>query len=86
MTESSASSPAGALVGTGVPGLDDILGGMVMVAEGVRTAKSAHGLARKLGIEMPIVDAMHAILFEGLDPREAVTTLMLREPKAEVWG
>jgi glycerol-3-phosphate dehydrogenase (NAD(P)+) len=66
--------------------LDDILEGMVMVAEGVRTAKSAHGLARKLGIEMPIVDAMHAILFEGLDPREAVTTLMLREPKAEVWG
>ncbi|HEX8246288.1 MAG TPA: NAD(P)H-dependent glycerol-3-phosphate dehydrogenase [Longimicrobium sp.] len=66
--------------------LDDILGGMVMVAEGVRTAKSAHDLARKMGIEMPIVDAMHAILFEGLDPREAVTTLMLREPKAEVWG
>ena len=65
--------------------LDDILGGMVMVAEGVRTAKSAHGLAQKLGIEMPIVDAMHAILFEALDPREAVTTLMLREPKAEVW-
>jgi glycerol-3-phosphate dehydrogenase (NAD(P)+) len=66
--------------------LDDILGGMVMVAEGVRTTKSAHDLARKLGIEMPIVDAMNAILFEGLDPREAVTTLMLREPKAEVWG
>lgn len=66
--------------------LDDILGGMVMVAEGVRTAKSAHDMARKMGIEMPIVDAMHAILFGGLDPREAVTTLMLREPKAEVWG
>jgi glycerol-3-phosphate dehydrogenase (NAD(P)+) len=66
--------------------LDDILGGMVQVAEGVRTARSAHDLARKMEIEMPIVDTMHAILFEGLDPREAVTTLMLREPKAEVWG
>jgi len=66
--------------------LDDILGGMVAVAEGVRTTRSAHDLARKLEIEMPIVDAMHAILFEGLDVKEAVTTLMMREPKAEVWG
>jgi len=66
--------------------LDDILGGMVMVAEGVRTARSAHDLARKMGIEMPIVDAMHAILFEGLDARDALVTLMTREPKAEVWG
>jgi glycerol-3-phosphate dehydrogenase (NAD(P)+) len=64
--------------------LDDILGGMVAVAEGVRTAKSARDLARKLGIEMPIVEAMHAVMFEGLDPRDAVTALMLREPKAEV--
>ena len=66
--------------------LDDILGGMVMVAEGVRTARSAHDLARKLGVEMPIVDVVHAILFEGLDAREAAERLMLREPKAEVWG
>jgi glycerol-3-phosphate dehydrogenase (NAD(P)+) len=66
--------------------LDDILGGMVMVAEGVRTARSAHDLARKMGIEMPIVDAMNAILFEGLDARDALVALMTREPKAEVWG
>jgi glycerol-3-phosphate dehydrogenase (NAD(P)+) len=66
--------------------LDDILGGMVAVAEGVRTAKSAHDLARKLEIEMPIVDAMNAVMFEGLPPRDAVTALMLREPKAEVAG
>jgi glycerol-3-phosphate dehydrogenase (NAD(P)+) len=64
--------------------LDDILGGMVMVAEGVRTAKSAHDLALRLGVEMPIVHAVHAILFEGLDARAAVQGLMLREPKAEV--
>lgn len=66
--------------------LDDILGGMVMVAEGVRTSKSAHDLARKMGIEMPIVHAMHAILFEGLPARDAVVALMGREPKAEVQG
>jgi glycerol-3-phosphate dehydrogenase (NAD(P)+) len=66
--------------------LDEVLGGMVAVAEGVRTTRSAYDLARRLEIEMPIVEAMHAILFEGLEPRQAVTTLMLREPKAEVWG
>jgi glycerol-3-phosphate dehydrogenase (NAD(P)+) len=66
--------------------LDDILGGMVMVAEGVRTTRSARDLARRLEIEMPIVDAMHAILFEGLPPHRALEALMGREPKAETWG
>ena len=66
--------------------LDDVLGGMQAVAEGVRTAKSARDLAVKRGIEMPIVEAVHAILFEGREPRHAVEALMLREPKAEVWG
>lgn len=66
--------------------LDEILGGMVAVAEGVRTAQSAHDLAARMGIEMPIVDAVHRMLFEGLAPRKAVEVLMLREPKAETWG
>jgi len=66
--------------------IQEILGGMVAVAEGVRTARSAHDLAARLGVEMPIVDAVHAILFEGLDARSAVHGLMLREPKAETWG
>ena len=66
--------------------LDDILGGMVAVAEGVRTAQSAHDLAERMGIEMPIVDAVHRMLFEDLSPRAAVEVLMLREPKAETWG
>lgn len=66
--------------------IDDILGGMVMVAEGVRTARSTRDLAAKTGVEMPIVDTVYAILFEGLDPRAAVEQLMMREPKAEQWG
>ncbi|HEU0299630.1 MAG TPA: NAD(P)H-dependent glycerol-3-phosphate dehydrogenase [Longimicrobium sp.] len=65
--------------------LDDILGGMVMVAEGVRTARSTRDLARREGVEMPIVEAVHAMLFEGLDARGAVEQLMLREPKPEQW-
>lgn len=67
-------------------GLPEILAGMTQVAEGVRTARSAHDLALRRGIEMPIVHAVHAVLFEELEPRAAVERLMLREPKAEHWG
>jgi glycerol-3-phosphate dehydrogenase (NAD(P)+) len=66
--------------------LDEVLGGMTMVAEGVRTTKSAYDLARREQIEMPIVSQIHAVLFEGLAPRVAVENLMGREPKAEQWG
>ncbi|MFW5946979.1 MAG: NAD(P)H-dependent glycerol-3-phosphate dehydrogenase [Gemmatimonadota bacterium] len=63
--------------------LDDVLSSMRMVAEGVETARAAHELARQEGIEMPIVDQVHAVLFEGRDPADAVQALMLRDPKPE---
>jgi glycerol-3-phosphate dehydrogenase (NAD(P)+) len=66
--------------------LEEILGGMTMVAEGVRTTRSARELAIRNEVEMPIVDAVHAVLYEGQSAREAVETLMLREPKPEVWS
>jgi glycerol-3-phosphate dehydrogenase (NAD(P)+) len=65
--------------------LDDVLGEMRMVAEGVETSRAAHALARREGIEMPIVAEVHAVLFEGRPPAEAVRNLMLREPKPELW-
>ena len=65
--------------------LQEILSGMNMVAEGVDTARAAHALAKKTGIEMPIVAAVHAVLFDDVPAREAVEMLMLREPKAEQW-
>ncbi len=65
--------------------VDDILGEMTMVAEGVQTTRSARALARKHGVEMPIVEEVHAILFEGRPASEAVENLMLRAPKAERW-
>ncbi len=64
-------------------GLEEILSRMRMVAEGVRTARSARTLARRLGVEMPITERVHAILYEGQKPREAVLELMAREPKPE---
>jgi glycerol-3-phosphate dehydrogenase (NAD(P)+) len=63
--------------------LAEILGGMKMVAEGVRTTLSAYQLAAKLGVDMPITEQMYRILYQNKDPRQAVTDLMLRELKAE---
>ena len=65
--------------------IDEILGGMYMVAEGVETTRGVHALAERTGIEMPIVAQVHAVLFEGSTAREALENLMLREPKPEVW-
>ena len=65
--------------------LDEILAGMTMVAEGVDTTRAAYQLARREGIEMPIVDVVHAVLFGNMHPRDAVESLMLREPKPELW-
>jgi glycerol-3-phosphate dehydrogenase (NAD(P)+) len=63
--------------------LEEILGGMKMVAEGVKTTLSAYQLASRLGVEAPIIDQMYRILYEGKDPRRAVGDLMLRELKPE---
>ncbi len=63
--------------------LKEALAGSPMVAEGVRTTKSARALARKHGVEMPITEQVHRVLFEGVDPREAITDLMTREAKPE---
>ncbi len=54
-----------------------------MIAEGIRNTRSLHALADKLSIEMPIVDQMHAVLYAGKKPAEAVQDLMLRSLKAE---
>ncbi|MCD5390783.1 NAD(P)H-dependent glycerol-3-phosphate dehydrogenase [candidate division NPL-UPA2 bacterium] len=55
-----------------------------MVVEGVPTTKSARGLARKYGVEMPITEQIHQVLFQGKDPYRAVADLMLREAKPEL--
>ena len=64
--------------------VNDILGPMRMVAEGVKTAKSVYNLSRKLGVEMPISHETYRILYEDLSPREAVIRLMTRDLKQEL--
>jgi len=63
--------------------LKEVLAGMKMVAEGVRTAKALRELARKRGVEMPITEKVYEILYEGKDPKDAVTELMSRERRSE---
>ncbi len=64
--------------------LDEALAGMVMVAEGVNMIRSAHELAVKTGVEMPITTAMFEVLFEQKKPQQAVLELMTRELKPEL--
>jgi glycerol-3-phosphate dehydrogenase (NAD(P)+) len=63
--------------------LEEVLAGMKQVAEGVRTAKSVHDLAHKLGVDMPLHDAVYRILYEGLPSQAALQSLTSRELKAE---
>ncbi len=63
--------------------LAEILGEMRMVAEGVQTTKSTFNLAQKLGVEMPIIEKMHQLLYHDKPAREAVLELMTRNLKAE---
>lgn len=51
--------------------------------EGVGTAREVYQLAQKLGVDMPITEQTYKVLYEGLDPKQAVMNLLQREPKAE---
>jgi glycerol-3-phosphate dehydrogenase (NAD(P)+) len=66
--------------------LESILASTQSVVEGVATTRSVAQIAAKRAVDMPITTAVHAILFGGLQPRQAIETLMSREPKAERIG
>lgn len=61
----------------------EILAGMTMVAEGVRTAEAAARLAAREGVTMPIVEQVHRVLYDGVPPQEAVSELMRRPLRRE---
>ena len=63
--------------------LKQVLGDMVMVAEGVHTARAARDLGRAHGVELPITEQVCAILFEDRGPREALQALMSRDLRSE---
>ena len=73
---------AGYLIGKGYS-MEDAMKEVQMVVEGVYSAKAAKGLAEKYGVEMPIINEVNKVLFEGKDASEAVKDLMLRDKKVE---
>jgi glycerol-3-phosphate dehydrogenase (NAD(P)+) len=64
-------------------GIDEARDEIGQEVEGVATTREIHQLAHRLGIEMPITEQVYRILYEGLDPHEAVHNLLERDPKAE---
>jgi glycerol-3-phosphate dehydrogenase (NAD(P)+) len=63
--------------------LDAVLAELGHVAEGVNSAQTALALAKHHGVEMPITEAVNAVLFGQADPRETVKRLLSRDAKAE---
>lgn len=63
--------------------LDEVVGEMSMIAEGVHTSKAVYELSMRLGVEMPITRAVYEMLFEGKPAQQAILDLMEREPKPE---
>jgi len=66
--------------------LQEILDEMVMVAEGVKTTRSAYELSKKYNVEMPITEQVFQRLFDDKNPEDALYELMMRGPKEEKWG
>ncbi len=64
--------------------LDEIIESMSMVAEGIKTTKSVHDWAVKNRVDMPITSAVYKVLFEDVDPKDAMNALMTRDPKDEI--
>lgn len=66
--------------------LTQYLAESMFVVEGVETTRGVVELADRYKVDMPITRAVHAVLFEGLDPVRAITMLMTREPRDERVG
>ncbi len=73
---------AGILIGQGYT-MQEAMDEVQMVVEGVYSAKAAMALARQYGVDMPIVEQVNRVLFEGQSARDGVYELMLRDRKSE---
>lgn len=73
---------AGILIGQG-KSPEQAVEEVKMVVEGFYTTKAAYLLAKKMNVEMPIVEQAYSVLFEGKDPKKAVMGLMVRDKKHE---
>lgn len=73
---------AGMLIGQGYT-MQQAMDEVKMVVEGVYSAKASIALAKKYGVDMPIIEEVNKVLFEDKPAKEAVNDLMLRDKKME---
>ncbi|MCI7169266.1 NAD(P)-dependent glycerol-3-phosphate dehydrogenase [bacterium] len=73
---------AGMLIGQGYT-MQQAMDEVKMVVEGVYSAKAVIALAKKYGVDMPIIEEVNKVLFEDKPAKEAVNDLMLRDKKME---
>jgi glycerol-3-phosphate dehydrogenase (NAD(P)+) len=73
---------AGILIGKGYT-MDEVTKEVNQVVEGVNTAKAAFTLANKYDVEMPIVEQINMVLFEGKSAKEAAADLLVRDKRME---
>jgi glycerol-3-phosphate dehydrogenase (NAD(P)+) len=64
--------------------IENILKETSMIAEGVKTTSSAYAMAEKYKVDMPITNQVYKVLYEGLDPKDAVNELLKRPPRQEL--
>lgn len=64
--------------------INEILGSMYMVAEGIKTTEAVYNISKKIGVEVPITETVYEIIYKDLSPAESVNKLMKRKFKAEV--
>ena len=81
-SEHSRNRTAGKLIGQGKT-IEEAKAEVGMVIESIDNIEVAKALSEKLNVEMPIVDAVYDVLYNNLDPNEAVKLLMTRDKKAE---
>ncbi len=74
---------AGILIGQGKT-MEEAMKEVNMVVEGVYSAKAAMALAKKYDVQLPIIEQVNAVLFEGKNAEQAVQDLMLRDKKIEI--
>lgn len=82
LSEHSRNRKAGYLIGQGKT-IEEAKSEVGMTIESIDNIEVAHELAKKYDVEMPIVEAVYNVLYNGLEPKKAVTMLMTREAKSE---
>lgn len=84
MSRHSRNRHVGEQIGRG-KSLKQVLGEMVMVAEGVKTTKAAIMLASRVNVELPITEQVFKVLFNRKDPKNAIRDLMIRKARSEMY-